>query len=380
MKPYSHILRAAHSMIWAIQPEKLEAIMAFLEMKAAGGSADDSILAGIQARNVEAAARAAAMSSAGSGSVAVLPLFGIISHRASMMGDMSGPGGTSTERFTQQFRGALNDPNVKAIVIDIDSPGGTVDGVAELADEIFKARSKKSITAISDCTMASAAYWIGVSATELVCSPSAMVGSIGVYTSHEDLSKALETDGIGVSLISAGKYKTEGSPYAPLTEDARAAMQSMVDDYYGMFTKAVARGRGVNVSDVTGGFGQGRMVSAQQAVSLGMADRVATLDQVLSKLGVSRGNGTSAMSAGPLAVAPKADDSCTCPCDPCQEDGNCAGCDCPDCEQGNAEARHNCANCNCPAMSGFASARATESLRIEATRAAVRDRLRLASL
>jgi signal peptide peptidase SppA len=373
MKPYSRILRAAHSMIWAIQPEKLEAIMAFLEMKAAGGSADDSVIQGIQTRNAEAAARAAAMSSAGSGSVAVLPLFGIISHRSSMIGDMSGPGGTSTERFTQQFRQAVSDPNVKAIVIDIDSPGGTVDGVAELADEIFKARAKKPITAISDCTMASAAYWIGVSATELVCSPSAMAGSIGVFTSYKDISKAMESDGIAVSLVSAGKYKVEATGLGPLTDDARAAMQAMVDGYYSMFVKSVARGRGVNVSDVTGGFGQGRMVSAQQAVTLGMADRVATLDQVLSKLGVSRGSGTSAMSAGPMAAAPKADDGCTCPCDPCEDgNGNCAECDCPDCA---------CAGCTCNSAENSAKAkRASESLRLEASRASLRDRIHLASL
>lgn len=296
MKTYSRILSAVYSAVWAIQPEKLEAILAFLELKAAGRGPSEETLAQIQAANIEAAKRSASIASA-SGSVAVLPLYGLISHRTNVMSEISGPGGTSCQQFAKQFRQALNDPNCKAIVIDVDSPGGNVDGVAELADEIYQARGKKPITAVSDCLMASAAYWIGSACDEIAVSPSSMTGSIGVYTAHEDESEALGQEGVKVTLISAGKYKTEGNPYEPLHDEARAALQQRVDDYYGMFVKSIAKGRGVKVEDVRNGFGEGRIVGAAQAVKLGMADRVSTLDQVLAGYGVSRTGTASPMAS-----------------------------------------------------------------------------------
>jgi ClpP class serine protease len=112
----------------------------------------------------------------------------------------------------------------------------------------------------------------------------------------------MASEGVKTTLISAGKYKTEGNPYEPLSDEARAAMQAMVDDYYGMFTRAVAKGRGVSVDAVRNGFGEGRMVSASQAVKNGMADRVATLDQVLASHGVSRSGNRQAIAADSSAL------------------------------------------------------------------------------
>lgn len=150
--------------------------------------------------------------------------------------------------------------------------------------------------AIANHLAASAAYWIGSAADELVVTPSGEVGAIGVFAAHEDISKSLEMEGIAISLISAGKYKTEGNPYEPLSDEARAAIQAEVDGYYDMFVKAVARNRGVKPADVRGGFGEGRVVRAQQAVSLGMADRIATLDETIERLqrGSARKPGASA--------------------------------------------------------------------------------------
>jgi ClpP class serine protease len=117
-----------------------------------------------------------------------------------------------------------------------------------------------------------------------VVTPSGQVGSIGVFAAHEDISKALDMEGIKVSLISAGKYKTEGMPYEPLSAEARANMQQMVNSFGDMFTNAVARNRGVGSYTVKNGFGEGRMVLARDAVKSGMADSVATLDQTLARL------------------------------------------------------------------------------------------------
>ena len=289
---YSAIIRAVYSSIWAILPEKLEAIAVFLNMKLAGDSAPADVIAAIRAENAAAEARVKALSTGKPGSVAVLPLYGIINQRVS--GDVSGPSGTSVQEFTQQLRQAVNDPNVTAIVIDVDSPGGSVSGVDELAAEIFAARKQKKITAVSNTLCASAAYWLASQASEVCVSPSSLTGSIGIYQLHEDDSAALDTMGVKFSFISAGKYKTEGNSFEPLGDEARAAMQSVVDDFYSLFTKTVARGRGVAVKAVVNGFGQGRVLTAQDAVKQGLADRVATLDDVLGKHGVKLGAGAAA--------------------------------------------------------------------------------------
>jgi signal peptide peptidase SppA len=215
--------------------------------------------------------------------IAVLPLFGTIAHRMGMMTDMSG--GTSTERFQQYLRSAVGDPTVKSIVMDIDSPGGTVNGVPELADEIYQARTVKPVVAVANSQAASAAYYLASQASDIVAIPSGEVGSIGVFAAHEDLSKALESRGSKVSLISAGKYKTEGNPFEPLNDEAKAAIQEKVNHFYDMFVNAVARGRNTTPDAVRNGYGQGRMLNAEPARRAGMVDRVATWDRTLKRLG-----------------------------------------------------------------------------------------------
>ena len=254
----TYILQAIYNSLWAIQPEKL---------------ATDEVAA-IMAAGPRAAA-------AQTGSVAVLGVYGTIIPRGDMLVESSGA--VSTTRLAVNLRAALADPAVGAIVLDISSPGGAVQGVEELAAEIYAAREVKPIVAVANHLAASAAYWIGTAANELFVAPSGEVGSIGVFAAHQDFSRALEKDGVTVNLISAGKYKTEANPYQPLTEEARAAIQARVDDYYNAFTKSVARGRGVSVADVRGGFGEGRVVGAAEAVRLGMADKIGTLDDAIAR-------------------------------------------------------------------------------------------------
>ena len=211
--------------------------------------------------------------------VAVINIFGVIQQHRSWMMDLFG--GTSTAAVGAEIRAASSDPSVRAIVLNINSPGGGVQGVPELASEILKARTKKQVTAVANSMAASAAYWLASQASDLVITPSGSVGSIGVFATHEDVSKALDAEGVKVSLVSAGKYKTEGNPYEPLGEEARANLQADVDAFYGMFVRAVAVGRRVTNSDVLQNYGQGRMLLANQAVRLGMADRLDTLDGVI---------------------------------------------------------------------------------------------------
>lgn len=232
------------------------------------------------------------------GTVVVLPVHGMISQRSSIWHEIFG--GTSTDRLGAQFDAAMASDQVKGIVLDIDSPGGTTYGVAELADKIFAARGVKPVIAVANSLMASAAYWIGSAADKLMVSPGGDVGSIGVYLLHQDVSGALDADGVKMTLVSAGKYKVEANPFEPLSEDARQALQDSVDATYGDFVAAVARHRGVSSTTVRNGFGQGRVVRAKEAVAEGMADRVASLNKVLTEMGVQRTASTRAEAEEPV--------------------------------------------------------------------------------
>lgn len=279
---YSRIIAACERYPWAILEEKLHEIAAVLEIRARGGHvATDRIKAAINARGAQPSIFSK------QGSIAVIPLSGSIFQKANIVTQSSG--GTSTEVFGSTMAELVADNSISAIVIDVNSPGGNTAGVPELAAKIMEMRSQKKIVAVANSLMASAAYWIASAASEIVAAPSALVGSIGVLSMHADYSKQLEQDGVKVTLITAGKFKGEGSPYEPLSDDARSGMQALVDDYYQLFVSAVAQQRGVTANEVRTGFGEGRVVLAQQAVKLGMVDRVATLEQTLQQLSVETG-------------------------------------------------------------------------------------------
>ena len=189
---------------------------------------------------------------------AVIPIVGILDQHPGLI-EAFGIG-VSCDTVAAALNDALSDPSIKRIVLDIDSPGGSVYGVGELAASIRAARSQKPIAAVANSLAASAAFWIGCSASRFYVTPGGEVGSIGVWMAHEDWSKAVADSGVDVTLISAGKYKVEGSPYGPLDADAKAFLQSRTDDYYAAFTKAVAAGRGVPIDAVRSGMGQGTIL------------------------------------------------------------------------------------------------------------------------
>ena len=269
---------------WAMMPDRLQTITGVLSRWASGETATHDVMVKVNAdRVVRDTRKQMTAANAGNG-IAVLPLYGVVTQRGNMVDDISGPGSTSTQQFAAALREAIADPAVGQILIDIDSPGGSVYGVSELAAEILKSRGEKPITAIANSLAASAAYWIGSAANELFVTPGGEVGSIGVWQAHFDYSKALAEDGIKPTLISAGKFKVEGNPYSALDEEALGFMQSRVDEYYAAFVKGVAKGRGVGVEQVRTGMGEGRVLGADTAVAQGMVDGVATFDQVIAKM------------------------------------------------------------------------------------------------
>ncbi len=270
------VIRAATSTVWAIEERKLYEILAVLQARARGEAVAPAAAARPQ--------RSAIQQPQG---VAVLPVYGTISQRMGMLEAQSG--GTSTEQLSAAFDRAMADDSIGAIVLDVDSPGGSVYGVEELSAKIYAARGRgKRIVAVANSLMASAAYYIASAADEVVVTPSGEVGSIGVFALHLDYSQFLEQEGIKPTIFRAGQYKAELNPYEPVTEEAAAYAQAQVDEYYRMFVAAVARNRGVATQKVLSDFGQGRTLLARDAVAVGLADRIATLEEVLAELGVDR--------------------------------------------------------------------------------------------
>lgn len=288
---YDRVIRYVLEMPWAIKPEALGVILDVLEFRAGGGK--------WTAEEIEARIGDERRSNTVSRTnpVAVVPLYGTIMPRARVMQQISG--GRSIEDFADDLRAADADPSVETIVMDIASPGGSVEQVPETA-ELIRSLSTPTV-AVANGDAASAAYWLAAAADELVVTPSGEVGSIGVWTAHQDVSGMQAKLGVETTLISAGKYKVEGHPFGPLQDEARAELQRKVDHYYDMFVQGVAVGRGVSTSEVLEKFGQGRMVVAPDAVKLGMADRVATIDQVLGEL--SEGGRTLAVAASAKLTA-----------------------------------------------------------------------------
>lgn len=211
---------------------------------------------------------------------AIIPLSGILAK--SMQPFMALFGGTSTISAHRQFSMALNEGAVDRIVLLIDSPGGTVDGVQTFADAILAARGKKPIIALADGCMCSAAYWIGAAADRIYASSgTTQVGSIGVVAGHRDFSGAEAKAGIKTTEITAGKYKRIASNYSPLSADGRASIQDTVDYLYSLFVSHVAKARNVSENTVLSRMADGRVFIGQQAVAAGLVDGIRTLDQII---------------------------------------------------------------------------------------------------
>lgn len=273
---YQRVASYVADTLWALHPSKLAEMLAVLAFRAAGKEFTD---AEIEARIGDAAA--ARQTPTSRGAVAVIPIRGVIAHRISGMEDSSG--GTSCEKIGAMIDQVVTE-GIGTIVYDFDTPGGTVPGIQELAAKMFALRGQVKQIGQINSLAASAGYWLAAQCDERICMPSGAAGSIGVYTAHEDLSKALEKEGISVELISAGKYKVEGSPFGPLSPEARAAKQATVDAAYAQFTADVARGLGVSAKDVRNGYGEGRVLSAKDAKAAGLIDKIATMDETLGRL------------------------------------------------------------------------------------------------
>lgn len=270
---------------WAVLPETYATMQRILHRWASGVVLSREEIESVTEGRREPVA-AEPTGSKGARAVAVIQVFGVLAQRSHI--DDTSTFVQGVDPIKAAFNRMLGDDSVGSIVLEIDSPGGSVFGVQELADAIFAARGEKKVVAVANSLAASAAYWIASAAEEVVVTPSGAVGSIGVISAHVDQSKYLENEGIAVTFVSAGKYKTEGNSFEPLTDEARDFLQSMVDGYYQQFVNAVAAGRDVKSGEVRNGFGEGRVLTAKSAKSEGMVDRIETMDDTLARLASSR--------------------------------------------------------------------------------------------
>jgi signal peptide peptidase SppA len=289
---------------WAIQPDALPRILAAHRGR--------GLLQELQAKvAIAAPARAARRrtTTSGGGYVAVIPLTGLLTPRGSFFSMLFGGGGGLVD-FREAFREALNSPEIQAIVLDVDSPGGYVDLVPETAQEVYDSRGTKPIVAVVNTKAYSAAYWIAAQADEVVLTPSGAAGSIGCYMLHEDWSKWNEDMGIDPTYVFAGRYKIDGNPDEPLSESAREDWQREVDDLAAMFVDAVAAGRGITAAEVEAGYGQGRTFRGARALEAGLVDRIDTLDTVVHELLAPAAGGASAarVERVPISLQAAADD------------------------------------------------------------------------
>ena len=265
---YAQIISELNSLTWAIMPEKMETIMQMLSLRLAGGDVPEfEAVARRETRRAE-------------GKVVVLPMVGTMTQRASMMTEHSGM--LSTDTFGKVIDQLADDPSVKSIILDIDSPGGSMFGIEELTQKIRAAGNKKRVVAVANSLMASAAYYTGSAASKVYAAPGALIGSVGVIMTHVDHSEALSAEGVKYTFVTAGKYKAAGNTTEPLSEDSRAYMQGLVDQGYDMFLSAVAQNRRVSRSKVKEHYGQGKVLTDKDALSVGMIDSIRTLDEVIS--------------------------------------------------------------------------------------------------
>ncbi|HEY4088812.1 MAG TPA: S49 family peptidase [Bryobacteraceae bacterium] len=233
--------------------------------------------------------------------VATISICGTLVSKSGGMNALSGM--TSYADIARQFTAAVADPSVTGIVLAIDSPGGEVTGMFDLADMMSAARGVKPICAFCECA-ASAAYMLASTADKIIVSRTAITGSIGVIAIHMDQSGADEKDGLKYTAIYAGARKNDGNPHAPLSDEAKAGIQSRIDQIYGMFTGAVAKNRTMPVTAVKDT--QAAVYMGQAGVDIGLADAVGTCDDAAySVLSAARAGSKSVFAVTAVPANPK---------------------------------------------------------------------------
>nr|WP_228006323.1 S49 family peptidase [Morganella morganii] len=212
--------------------------------------------------------------------IAIIPVYGTLVQKLGTLRPYSGM--TGYDGIRRVFLTAVNDPEVKGICLDIDSPGGEVAGCFDLVDLIYAKRGKKPIHAILSENAFSAAYAIASAADKIYVPRTGGVGSVGVIVIHCDWSQHIKDDGLKVSIITYGNRKAESNPYVALSDEAKAAIQHDVDEMGRLFVSTVSRNRGLSETVIRNT--QAACYLAAEGVQMGLADVVASPDVAFQEL------------------------------------------------------------------------------------------------
>lgn len=284
MTDYPHLAQRLFNVPLALKPEKAEIVMAALAdrfgiarlFRANGDVVVFADTDGVEIGGEPAALRWYEMVEG----AAIVPVSGTLVQKLGTMRPYSGMTGYDGIRLN--FLQALADPEVKAIVLDIDSPGGEVAGCFDLADTIYRARGRKPIWAILNESAYSAAYAIASAADRITVPRTGGTGSVGVIVMHVDFAKALDHAGIAVTLLRYGARKAEANEVEPLTKDVRARVQADIDTMGELFVATVARNRKLEAVKVRGT--EAGCFLGAEGVAIGFADAVMAPDEAFRAL------------------------------------------------------------------------------------------------
>lgn len=278
----SYLLSQLSGYPWVIKPDCLEVFANVLELKFVHGVNMEDLKSGL----VEVASKTSSQPQYLDDEYeifdkkVVVPVHGKLMNRCGWLDACSGM--KSMAELSRVVKMASVDSRIDHIILDIDSPGGSVYGTPQFAKVVRDATKFKRVSAFVDNQMCSGALWVGTAADEVFCSNSLCeVGSIGVYAMHIDQSQADKQEGLKYSFIQAGKYKTVGNPHEPLNDESIKEMQKHVDLIYKEFISAVSTHRDMSVEQVTK-YAEGRVFAASELLDSGLIDGICTLDELLN--------------------------------------------------------------------------------------------------
>ena len=262
--------------LWALKGDVLDRAVEVFNRQLIGEKLDPEEIQAI------AAGKAAAREFAVMRGTAIIPITGVIAKGAGMVNNVSQPRGTAVESVRAQLRSALSDDEVERIMLHVDSPGGSVSGVADLAGEIRAAAGKKPVTAFIEDMGASAAFWLASQASLVFANKTGAVGSIGVFAVVVDSSKAAEARGLKFHVIRSGPLKGAGGVGDEITDDQLASFQERIDDVFGEFVDDVAAGRDL-ARDKVLAVADGSVFTGRRAKRAKLVDAITDFDGALKR-------------------------------------------------------------------------------------------------
>ena len=278
------ILEYMTSQTWAVEPDTLGRMIEIVDRHVSGIKlTGEQLQEAIGASDIKAEDQDGEVRFDTATATAIIPVAGVIAKHSRMVNGISTPRGASIETLSRQLAEAVDDSHVESILLHIESPGGSIAGLMDFADDVFEASKIKPVVAFADDLACSAAYWIGSQAPQFFANKSALVGSIGVYSLIMDSSKAFDKAGIKMHIIRSGANKGVGAQGVKVTDKQVGVIQGIIDAHFESFLAAIIRGRGANGPDEKQlrKLADGRLFVAAEAKSNKLIDGISTLNQVL---------------------------------------------------------------------------------------------------